>query len=208
MRERTKLQEYQTFVTQALRKPSTVGAVLPTSHYVAEAIADVIPSSGAPTVLELGPGTGALSGAIHDRLPERARHVAVEIDPEMVRYLRSAKPWLHVIEGDATHLSSLLAATGITEVDAVISSIPWTLLTPEKQRDLLSRAGDVMAPTAVFTTVTYLTTLWRANTVAFTRELHTAFDEVLPRSTVWRNVPPARIYVCRRPKAKVSTPQP
>ena len=194
-----KLHEYWTFLTRAVRNPSTVGAVLPTSGYVAAAVADVVPGSGRPTVLELGPGTGALSDAIRPRLPSGARHLAVEIDPEMVRYLRTRKPWLEVIEGDVSRLRSLLWDAGVGEVDAVISSIPWTLLPAEQQREVLGQVAEVLKPTGVFTTVTYLTTLWRSNTVAFTKLLRETFEEVLPRSAVWRNVPPARVYVCRRP---------
>ncbi|MCI2417148.1 methyltransferase domain-containing protein [Saccharopolyspora sp. K220] len=200
MSKRKKLGEYWTFLTRALRRPSTVGAVLPTSRHVAAAVAAVVPSYGTPTVLELGPGTGALSGPIQRRLAEGARHLAVEIDPEMVRYLHRAKPWLEVIEGDATHLRKLLDTAGVYRVDAVISSIPWTLLPPDKQRELLQEAASVMAPGGVFTTVTYLTTLWRPATHAFVEALHDTFDEVLPRTAVWRNVPPARIYACRRPR--------
>ncbi|MDA3625030.1 methyltransferase domain-containing protein [Saccharopolyspora oryzae] len=199
MSKRRKLREYWTFLNSAARQPSTVGAVLPTSRYVADAVAAVVPSSGSPTVLELGPGTGALSGPIQRRLSEGARHLAVEIDPKLVRYLERTKPWLEVIEGDATHLRKLLDEAGVDKVDAVISSIPWTLLPPQKQRDLLHEAASVMSADGVFTTVTYLTTLWRPPTQAFVDALHDTFDEVMPRSTVWRNVPPARVYACRRP---------
>jgi phosphatidylethanolamine/phosphatidyl-N-methylethanolamine N-methyltransferase len=198
--KRKKLREYWTFVNRAARQPSRVGAVLPTSRYVARAVAAVVPSFGAPTVLELGPGTGALSGPIQRRLPEAARHLAVEIDPKMVDYLHRTKPWLEVIEGDVTHLRKLLDEIGVDQVDAVISSIPWTLLPPDKQRELLQQAASVMAPNGVFTTVTYLTTLWRPTTRAFVESLHDTFDEVLPRTAIWRNVPPARIYACRRPR--------
>lgn len=207
MRALTKLQEYRTFMTQAAREPNTVGAVLPTSRHVARAVADVVPASGSPTVLELGPGTGALSDALHQRIPAGSRHVAIEVDPELVRYLRSAKPWLDVLEGDATYVRELLEPLGVTRVDAVISSIPWTLLEPLKQREVLAALGEVMAPTAVFTTVTYLTTLWRSNTIKFVDQLHQAFEEVTPRAAVWRNVPPARVYICRRPKAGLTPPR-
>ncbi|MER7014887.1 methyltransferase domain-containing protein [Saccharopolyspora sp. NPDC000359] len=200
MSKRRKLREYWTFLNSAARQPSTVGAVLPTSRYVAEAVASVVPSSGTPTVLELGPGTGALSGPIQRRLGEGARHLAVEIDPNMVQFLERTKPWLEVIEGDATHLRKLLDAAGADRVDAVISSIPWTLLPPDKQRELLHEAASVMSADAVFTTVTYSTTLWRSSTREFVNALHDTFDEVMPRSTIWRNVPPARVYACRRPK--------
>ncbi|MEU5848045.1 class I SAM-dependent methyltransferase [Saccharopolyspora shandongensis] len=200
MSKRKKLREYWTFLNRAARQPSTFGAVLPTSRHVATAVATVVPSFGTPTVLELGPGTGALSGPIQHRLSEGARHLAVEIDQEMVRYLHRTKPWLEVIAGDVTHLRELLDAAGVDQVDAVISSIPWTLLPPDKQRDLLEQAVSVLAPGGVFTTVTYLTTLWRPSTREFVSALEDTFDEVLPRTAIWRNVPPARIYACRRPR--------
>ncbi len=198
-----KLQEYRTFLTRVLRQPTTVGAVLPTSRHAAAAVADVLPTTGTPTVLELGPGTGPLSEAIRQRLPEGSRHIAVEIDPEMVRYLRTAKPWLHVIEGDATNLHALLDEHGLSRVDAVISSIPWTLLAPEKQQELLDEVSHVLNDHGVFTAISYVTALWRPGSAAFGRLLRDTFDEVVPRSTVWRNTPPARVYVCRRPAGKL-----
>lgn len=176
-----------------------MGAVLPTSASVANAIADVLPHTGTPTIVELGPGTGPLSDAIRDRTSDRAQHIAIELDPAMAAYLRETKPWLHVIEGDAANLRSLLDTAGVTEVDAVVSSIPWTLLPPAKQRAVLHAVADTLRPDGVFTAITYLTTLWRSNTTRFIRTLHEAFGEVLPRSAVWRNVPPARVYVCRQP---------
>lgn len=195
-----KSREYLMFVGRAVQNPSKVGAVLPTSEHVARAVADVVPSNGPSTVLELGPGTGALSGPIRQRIAPGSRHLAVEIDPELVRYLNRTKPWLEVIEGDASDLRKLLADAGVDRVDAVISSIPWTLLPGDKQRELLHEAASVMTPGGVFTTVTYLTTLWRAQTKEFIGALDDTFDEVFPRSAVWRNVPPARVYACRRPK--------
>ncbi|QUH05170.1 methyltransferase domain-containing protein [Saccharopolyspora erythraea] len=205
MSTRAKLHEYRTFVSRALHRPGVVGAVLPTSRHVAAAVATVVPTTGAPVVVELGPGTGALSGEIDARLPERGRHLAVEIDPAMVRYLREAKPWLEVVEGDAARLRELLSATGAPKADAVISSIPWTLLPPAKQRELLREAAAALNTDGVFTTVTYLTTLWRATTREFVGALHETFDEVMPRSTVWRNLPPSRVYVCRRPRIEPGT---
>lgn len=196
-----KRRETLTFLTRAVRQPATVGAVLPTSQHVAAAVAELVPSFGAPVVLELGPGTGALSDRIRARLPAGARHLAVEIDPELVRYLRESKPWLEVFEGDAADLGALLESAGVDRVDAVISSIPWTLLPVRKQRDLLDRIAAVLSPGGVFTTVTYVTTLWRARTRAFLGVLRETFDEVLPRSTVWANLPPARVYACRRPRS-------
>ncbi|WP_461144282.1 class I SAM-dependent methyltransferase [Salinifilum aidingensis] len=202
--------EYWTFARRALRAPATVGAVLPTSGRVGAAVAGVVPSSAvaapddgrAPVVVEVGPGTGALSERIAQRVSPATRQLAIEVDPELVAYLRRHKPWLDVIHGDLADLPEHLAERGIGTVDALVTSIPWTLLDADRQRRLLDVCARVLEPSAPFTTVTYVTTLWRRSTRDFLALLGATFDEVLPRSVVMRNVPPAKIYVCRRPKVR------
>ncbi|MHA6801312.1 class I SAM-dependent methyltransferase [Bounagaea algeriensis] len=202
--------EYWTFLRRALRAPATMGAVLPTSGQVGAAVAGVVPSSAvtaardgrAPVVVEAGPGTGALSERIAQRVSPHTRQLAVEVDPELVAYLRQHKPWLDVIQADLADLPEHLAERGIGTVDALVTSIPWTLFDTEHQRRLLDACARVLEPSAPFTTVTYVTTLWRRSTRDFLALLEETFDEVLPRSTVLRNVPPAKIYVCRRPKGR------
>lgn len=182
-----------------MREPGTVGAVLPSSPILAREMAAVVPRSGSPVVVELGPGTGALSEAISRRLPENGRHIAVEVDPGMVEHLRSASPWLEVIEGDAMRLGQLLGDAGVTSVDAVVSGLPWSIFSAESQTGILSEVGGVLAPGGGFTTIAYAHALGMSGARLFRSRLGRAFDEVITTRTVWRNVPPARVYVCRRP---------
>ena len=57
------------FLAAALRNPGQFGAVAPSSPSLAGVIASVVPTAGAPVVVELGPGTGAVTTAIDARLP-------------------------------------------------------------------------------------------------------------------------------------------
>ncbi|TDD50599.1 methyltransferase domain-containing protein [Saccharopolyspora elongata] len=163
-------------------------------------MAAVVPTSGNPVVVELGPGTGALSGAIAERLPAGGRQVAIELDAGMVEYLGAEMPWLEVIQGDAARLGELLADAGIDKVDAVVSGLPWSIFPAKLQHDILGQVGAVLAPGGAFTTFAYVHALGMAGAQQFRRRLDLSFDEVLTSRTVWRNVPPARIYVCRRPR--------
>lgn len=190
---------YRRFALRALREPGTVGAVAPSSHHLAREMAAVVPSSGAPVVVELGPGTGALSPAISERLPARGRHLAVELDTGMVEYLRANLPWLDVVQGDAAELSSLLRDHGIDRVDAVVSGLPWSLFSAELQKSILSEVGAVLAPAGAFTTFAYVHALKMSGARAFRSRVDAAFDEVVTTRAVWRNAPPACTYVCRRP---------
>lgn len=192
------LADYRRFVSRALRNPSQVGAVAPSSPGLAKAMASVVPTTGRPVVVELGPGTGALSAAIAQRLPVGGRHLAIELDGGMVQHLRSELPWLEVVQGDASHLGQLLRDAGVGSVDAVVSGLPWSIFPGGLQSDILREVGDVLTPSGAFTTFAYLHALGMSGARHFRRRLDAAFDEVLTTRTVWRNVPPARTYVCRR----------
>lgn len=192
--------DYRTFVTRAVRNPGLVGAVAPSSPILAREMAAVVPSSGKPVVVELGPGTGALSPAVADRLPSGGRHLAIELDAGMVEHLRASAPWLEVVQGDAADLVRLLEQADVGSVDAVVSGLPWSIFSGEAQSRILDAVGQVLAPGGAFTTFAYLHALGMAGARAFRQRLGTAFDEVVTTRTVWRNVPPARTYVCRRPR--------
>ena len=189
----------QTFLAAALRRPAVLGAVAPSSASLADLLAAVTPTTGRPVVVELGPGTGAVSGAIRRRLPGNGRHLAVEIDPAMVIHLRDAHPWLDVLHGDAADLTWLLAERGVRQADAVVSGLPWSLFRPERQQLILHRVATLLAPAGAFTTFAYRHTRAMTGARAFHHLVTAMFDEVIISRTIWRNLPPARIYVCRRP---------
>jgi phospholipid N-methyltransferase len=188
------------FVAACVREPARMGTFVPTSAASAEQLAQVIPSTGEPVVVELGAGTGAISEVIAKRLGGRGRHLAVEIDGELVRHLRATKPELEVIEGDASDLRKLLAEAGVGEVDAVVSALPWTLFPPALQDRILQEIAGALAPNGAFSTIAYLTGVPVPRGRRFRQRLDSTFDEVVVTNTVWRNVPPALSYLCRRPR--------
>lgn len=101
-----------------------IGAIAPSSASLAERLATVVPRTGGPTVVELGPGTGAVSAAIARRSPAGGRHVGVEIDPLLADHLRAVGAPLEVILGDAADLHALLANHGIGRADVVVGGLP------------------------------------------------------------------------------------
>ena len=191
---------FRTFVSTALRRPGTVGAVAPSSAGLAEQLAAVVPSGTARTVVELGPGTGVVSDAIQRRLPAEARHVAIEVDRQMAGHLRATRPRIEVVEGDAADLGKLLAESGLTEADAVVSGLPWALFPADQQRRILAQVAGSLAEGAAFTTFGYLHARPMAPARRFRKLLKETFDEVIVSTAVWRNVPPAWVYICRRPR--------
>jgi len=173
---------------------------VPSSTGLAELLASVVPRSGTPVVVELGPGTGAVSEVIGRRLPAAGRHLAVELDDRMVTYLRRARPSLEVVAGDARQLLELLTTRGVEHADAVISGLPWALFDSCTQAAIIGEVARLLSPNGAFTTFAYLHGLPLHTARRFRRTLGCTFEEVVVSRTVWRNLPPAFGYVCRRPR--------
>jgi phosphatidylethanolamine/phosphatidyl-N-methylethanolamine N-methyltransferase len=187
------------FLAAALRKPGQIGAVAPSSPSLAGVIASVVPT-GAPVVVELGPGTGAVTTAVDARLGPGARHLAVELDPRMAGFLRQAHPGLEVVEGDAAKLQALLAERGVEHADAVVSGLPWALFDHDSQASILAQVAAVIGPDGVFATFAYRHGMALAAARRFRHTLNATFADVRLTPTVWRNMPPAFVYVCRHPR--------
>ena len=99
--------ERRAFLKQFVKNPRTVGALAPSSTQLAEAMVDGIPWDSVRTAIEVGPGTGAFTAAIRERLKDEARFFVVEINPAHCERLRVRFPDLTIHEGSAIDLPSL-----------------------------------------------------------------------------------------------------
>lgn len=190
------------FLGVAVRRPNVIGAIAPSSASLATRLAAIVPDDGAPSVIELGAGSGVVSDAIAARLPHGGQHIAVEVDPTMVDLLHRTRPSLRVVHGDATELGALLTPHGVRSADVVVSGLPWSLFEPGEQEAILGEVVDLLADDGVFTTFVYSYATVLSSARRFRRLLRARFDEVLITRTVWRNLPPALTYVCRRPRIR------
>jgi phospholipid N-methyltransferase len=188
-----------TFLAEFARDPMTVGAVAPSSAALARVVTAVVPRSGSPTVVELGPGTGAFTVAIQHRLAGRGRHIAVEVNERFAARLAAANPAVDVVHADATILAAVLAQRGLDHADVVVSGLPWAAFAADQQRDVLSAVVAALPPHGVFTTFAYVHARWAPPARRLLRTLRARFDEVAVGRTVWANLPPALVYACRRP---------
>lgn len=183
-----------------LRSPAQTATVAPSSQRLAATVTAPIPEHGDPVVVELGPGTGAFTGVIQERLGGRGRHLAVEINPQLSDELRRRFGNVEVLTAEASQLPQLLAERGHDKADVVVSGLPWAAFPTDVQRDTLSAIRQVLTPEGGFTTFGYAHVRWLAPAQRFRRMLDAAFEEVVPGRTVWRNLPPALVYHGRRPR--------
>jgi phosphatidylethanolamine/phosphatidyl-N-methylethanolamine N-methyltransferase len=186
-----------------MRSPRDVGTLLPSGPELARQLAAVIPAAspeGRPAVVvELGAGAGAVTTAIAHQVGEGAVVIAVEKDPELAERLRSRNLGVRVVTADAATLPAILADHGVDYADVIVSVLPWTLFGPQQQREFLTIFAAALRTDGVFTAAAYSLSYWTPAARRFRRELGRVFGEVLPTRTMWRHLPPAMTYVCRRP---------
>src|SRR5258706_12476472 len=76
------------FIGEALANFPMVGAISPSSKYLANAMLDPLPLERTRIAVELGAGTGAITSALVDRLPLCATLLAFEINERFFDCLR------------------------------------------------------------------------------------------------------------------------
>lgn len=188
------------FVREFLRAPWQTGAVAPSSRRLGAAMVEPIPSSSPARVVELGPGSGAVSGLIERRMAGQGRQLAVEVNPTFAARLAHRHPGLEVVQADARHLPALLASRGFGDVDVVVSSLPWAAFDRSVQAELMAAVSSVMSAQGVFVTFGYSLSRWTPPARRFRQLLHSEFDEVVIGRTIRLNIPPAFVYYARRPR--------
>jgi 16S rRNA (adenine1518-N6/adenine1519-N6)-dimethyltransferase len=96
---------------------------------VLERIADALRLTGTETVVEIGPGQGALTELLVERVP-RGRLIAVELDRDLVPVLRTryaGREHVEIVEGDVLDIP--LASLG-GEDFVVAGNVPYYITTP------------------------------------------------------------------------------
>jgi len=193
------------FLAAAIRSPRDVGTLLPSGPELARRLAAVVPRAGPAgrpaVVVELGAGAGAVTGAIAAQADQDAVVIAIEKDPKLAERLRSRELGVRVVTADAATLPAILAAHGVDRADVIVSVLPWTLFGSQQQREFLTTFAAALQTDGVFTAAAYSLGYWTPAARRFRRELERTFGEVLPTRTIWRHLPPAMTYVCRRPCA-------
>lgn len=183
------LQSAQLFFRQWLRAPLQTGAVLPSGTALGKAMASELDPDAPGMVLELGPGTGAVTRALLERGIPSERLVLVERNGDFVSLLRRRFPAVRVMQADAAHLHSLLPQVGIPSVAQVVSSLPLRSLPFTVQRGVLRAAFRILTPGGRFVQFTY----------GFSSPVHPVLKQRLglvghPVTRVMMNLPPAVVW--------------
>jgi len=178
------------FLRSWIEKPLHMGAVMPSSKLLARTMAQYVDVDSKGPVIELGPGTGAITNALIEHGVDQKRLVLVEYNPGFCALLRDRYPQARVVQGDAYALRASLDAVLDAPASAVVSGLPLVTKPMLTRLKLIRDAFVALAPGAPFVQFTY------SVAPPIPKSLPGVSTEASER--IWMNLPPARVWVYRK----------
>ena len=174
---------YGEFLTGLLRDPCAVAAPTPSGRTLSAAIAAKVDPLRAGLVLELGPGTGVVTEALIRRGIAPDRILAIEHNSYFAQLCAARFADVKVVLGDAFAFERYLPDQ--TQIAAVVCGIPLLNFPVAARRSLIERALAIQGKAGRFIQLSYG---WKP-------PVATIYDEPPARTFVWRNLPPAHVWV-------------
>jgi phosphatidylethanolamine/phosphatidyl-N-methylethanolamine N-methyltransferase len=178
------------FLRSWIEKPLHMGAVMPSGRPLARTMAQYVDSKSEGPVVELGPGTGAITNALIEHGVDQKRLVLVEYNPSFCALLRDRYPLAKVVQGDAYTLRDSLRNVLSAPAAAIVSGLPLVTKPMLTRLKLISEAFAALAPGAPFVQFTY------SVAPPIPKSLPGVSTEASER--IWMNLPPARVWVYRK----------
>jgi phosphatidylethanolamine/phosphatidyl-N-methylethanolamine N-methyltransferase len=178
------------FLRSWIEKPLHMGAVMPSGRVLARTMAQYVDIDSDRPVIELGPGTGAITNALIAHGVDQKRLVLVEYNPGFCALLRDRYPHATVVQGDAYTLRDSLWNVLSAPASAVVSGLPLVTKPMLTRLKLIREAFVAMSPGSPFVQFTY------SVTPPIPKSLPGVSTEASER--IWMNLPPARVWVYRK----------
>ena len=188
--KKPRLDDEVRFLRSWIEKPLHVGAVMPSGRLLARTMAHYVDPYAEGPVVELGPGTGAITNALIEHGVDQKRLVLVEYNPGFCALLRDRYPLAKVVQGDAYTLRDTLWNVLSAPATAIVSGLPLVTKPMMTRLKLIRDAFAALAPGAPFVQFTY------AVVPPIPKSLPGVSTEASER--IWMNLPPARVWVYRK----------
>lgn len=185
------------FLRGWMDNPLKTGAIAPSGKALAATMVAMIDPALPGPILELGPGTGAMTRAlIAAGIPEE-RLVLIEYSPEFAALLAARYPRATVLEGDAYAVADRAAALGLDPAAGIVSSLPLMNRPAAERAALLANAFSILHPGGALVQFTYLPKA-PISPAHISGRVAARIDS---SAIVWRNLPPARVWRYRPARA-------
>lgn len=191
------------FLGATLKRPQEVGAIAPSSKYLGYAISKYIENKDNPIkVIEVGPGTGAFTKIIADKLKPQDQLDVVEYNPEFVKLLKKKFDSYNNVDIQCTSITDWKPDYGY---DFMVSSLPFNAFNADFVKLILEHYESIMNPGGIISYFEYMLipTLKKAiippdqksdfiKLHGFLKDFRNKYE--FHTDKVFKNLPPAKVY--------------
>lgn len=166
-----------------LDHPRMVASVVPSSLSTINALLAPVDWQACRLFVEYGPGVGTFTRHILERLPPHGKLLVIDTNPRFIEHLERTipDPRLLTVLGSAADVESFVAATGESAADYVLSGLPFSALSRDDGRQIVTKTHAVLREGGAFMTYQF-----RASARELTAECFARLDTGL---ALW-NIPP------------------
>lgn len=177
------------FFKEFLRERRTVGALSPSSIFLARKMVAPIDFTKARVIVELGPGTGIFTKEILKNMHPDAKLFVFETQKSFCDMIQKEinDSRMVLINDSAEHVMRHLQQYGADKADYTVSSIPFTVIPTSIKGAILSEAVKSLKPGGLFIQFQYSLNAHKLLKSHF-RQVKLDFTPM--------NIPPAFIYKC------------
>lgn len=177
------------FLRQFFKDRQMVGAVAPSTKFLAEKMLENVDFKSAKLIIELGPGNGIFTDILLNRMAPDAKLYIFELNNVFYKELseRLSDPRATLIHDSAEFIQKYVEETGTA--DAVISSLPLMVFPEELRSNVVNSAYEALSDDGKYIQFQY--------SLQSKKYLEGIFKKVNIRFTI-RNFPPAFVYTCHK----------
>lgn len=168
-----------------------LGSVIPSSRFLIDEMLEPVDWTRAGLIIEYGPGVGSFTAEILRRMRPDARLIAVETNPDFVRFLEQKfeDPRLTVVHGSAADTERIVRESGHATADYIVSGVPFSTMPEELRQSILRATRAVLSPDGAFLVYQFSSRVLP--------DLQKNFEHVA-RGFEPLNILPAQLFFCNR----------
>ena len=185
---------------QFIKNPINIGSILPSSKSLCFEMMKDINIENAENIVELGAGTGAFTNSIQAIRNPYSKFIAIELYEKFCNVLSEKFPDTNIVNGNAEELSSICRKNNMSNLDIIISGLPWANFSEKIQYKILSEIDKMLKETGCFVTFSYIQSWILPAELRFRKLIKKLFEKIEYSKIIWKNFPPAYVIRCYKTK--------
>lgn len=173
------------FLIEYLKHPLTIGAIAPSSRFLAKKMIALVDFQQCHCIIEFGPGTGVFTKEMIKRKKDSTILLIIEQNKDFYGNLKEKygkEKNVLICHGSAAKVQHYMEKYNIDSVDYIISGLPFASLPKETSHHIFKATQQVIGKKGVFITFQY---------TLFKKHIFTKYFQIHNLSFEPVNLPPA-----------------